>query len=122
MSQPTNKRPRVVTRITIASGVIALLCVVVGLFLLYSALVAPDPAAANNVKLLSLVVIAMGLAYAVLTIGFYALRPWSYGVMRGMVRGTLSPLFARWGWYEAIDSAEVQRAFGLKVTRKRERG
>ncbi len=119
MSQSTPRRPRAVTNIAIASGVIALLCILIGAFLLYSALAAPDPAAANNVKLLSFVVIAIGLAYAVLTIGFYTLRPWSYAVMRGMVRGTLSPLFARWGWYEAIDSAEVQRAFGLKVTRKR---
>ncbi len=119
MSQQPLRRPRVVTHIAIASGIIALLCILIGAFLLYSALAALDPAAANNVKLLSLVMMALGLAYAVLTIGFYTLRPWSYPVMRGMVRGTLSPLFARWGWYEAIDSAEVQSAFGLKVTRKR---
>ncbi len=119
MSQPSPRRPRAVTDIAIASAVIALLCILIGVFLLYSALAAPDPAAANNVKILSIVVIVVGLAYAVLTVGFYTLRPWSYGIMRGMVRGTLSPLFTRWGWYETIDSPEVQRAFGLKVRRKR---
>lgn len=48
------------------------------------------------------------------TIAFYRLRPWAYQVMRAIVRGTLSPIFAMWGWYDAMESEAVRRAFGLK--------
>ena len=112
-------RPPVIRNITVASAIIALLCLLIGSFLLYSALNAPDPAAAFNVKLLSIVVLVVGLAYAFLTFAFYSLQPWSYSVMRAMVRGSLSPIFSLWGWYDAIDSEEVQRAFGVKLKRRR---
>ena len=55
MSRPTARRLRAVTDIAIASGVIALLCILIGAFLLYSTLAAPDPAPVTNVKLLALV-------------------------------------------------------------------
>lgn len=112
-------RPPVVRNITVASAVITVLCLLAGSFLLYSAITAPDPAAAFNVKLLSIVVIVVGGAYTVLTFAFFNLQPWSYSVMRAMVRGGLSPIFSLWGWYDAIDSEEVQRAFGVKLKRRR---
>ncbi len=112
-------RPPVIRNITIASAVIAALCLLTGSFLLYSAITAPDPAAAFNVKLLSIVLLVVGIAYTLLTFAFYNLQPWSYSVMRAMVRGSLSPIFSLWGWYDAIDSEEVQRAFGVKLKRRR---
>jgi hypothetical protein len=112
-------RPGVVKNITIVSAVIAALCLLAGGFLLYTTAAAIDQAAAFNAKVLAVVVIALGIAYAFLTVEFYRLRPWSYRVMRAMVRGSLSPVFAMWGWYDAIEDDEVQRAFGVRLKKKR---
>ncbi len=120
MSQkPLPQRPQVIKNMTLVSGVIATLCVLAALFLLYTVLSAGDRPVSASVPLLATVLLAIGIAYAFLTIEFYRLRPWAYQVMRAMVRGTLSPIFAMWGWYDAIDSEPVQRAFGLKPKKRR---
>lgn len=113
------QRPPIVKRIALMSGVVAALCLFAGLFLLSIVLSAGDQRISTSVPLLMLVLFALGMAYTFLTIEFFRLRPWAYPVMRAIVRGTLSPIVAKWGWYEAIDSEAVQRAFGVKRKKRR---
>ncbi len=116
--KPLPPRPKLVKNVTLLSAVIAALCLLAGLFLFY-AFLASGQTASVSVPLLAIVLIVIGIAYALLAIQFYFLRPWAYQVMRALVRGTLSPIFARWGWYDAIDSPDVKRAFGLKTKKRR---
>ncbi len=76
--KPLPQRPQVIKSITLMSGVVAAVCIFAGSFLLYVALSAGDQPVSASVPLLTLVLFAIGIAYAFLTIAFFRLRPWAY--------------------------------------------
>jgi hypothetical protein len=118
---PKPSRPPAVRNIALANGVIAALCLTVGFFLVYTGWSNPDQPFNVNAQCLTAALLILGIVYAVIANEFYNLRPWTYPVVRTMHKGALSPIFSFFAWYDAIDSDEMQRAFGVKPTTKSKR-
>ncbi len=102
-----------VSKVSLALGLLAGLNLTSGLGLLYARMLGPVPLTFAGDQFLVAILLFHSIVLAFLANEIYNLRPWAYWAMRAIIIAVMAPPGALWRRHEETDSDEVRLAFGI---------